>query len=68
MKEYEFEQYRNMLLMCISRTFALDVNEGSNICMVPYADMLNHDTRAFLDYRYNNDDETFELKAVKNIK
>ena len=66
-KEFSVNDFRDTLLMCTSRSHALDVNKGTNICMVPYADMFNHSPKPALDYMYNNEREAFVMKAFKDI-
>jgi hypothetical protein len=67
-KDYKIEDFFEVMQLCFSRSFGLQIDDKYITCLVPYADMGNHNLPQMTYWNYNAEREGFVVVATRDIK
>ena len=65
--KYDFNLFKKMKEVVGSRVFGVQINNRSNIILVPFADLLNHNRRVKTYWGFNNTMNSFYIRSIGNI-
>ena len=66
--KYDFNLFKKMREVISSRVFGVTIKEKKNDIIAPYADMLNHKRPRQTHWNFDDNSNSFVIKAVSNVK
>ena len=67
-KMFDIKEFIECFALTYSRVFSLDLPNGEKTCLIPFADMFNHDDQPAARGYYDKDKNGVVVKALRDIQ